>query len=45
MARISTYPLDQDIVGEDKVIGSNSVGDITKNYTFKRHIKLDERFG
>ena len=33
MARISTYPLDQDIVGEDKVIGSNSVGDITKNYT------------
>jgi len=33
MARISTYPVDQDITGTDKVIGSDSTGQITKNYT------------
>ena len=33
MARISTYPVDQDITGSDKVIGTNNNGNITKNYT------------
>ena len=33
MARISSYPIDQNIVGTDKVIGSDSPGLITKNYT------------
>jgi hypothetical protein len=34
MARISTYAIDNNIDGQDKVIGSNSEGFITKNYTF-----------
>jgi len=33
MARISSYPVDQNIVGSDKVIGTDSTGAITKNYT------------
>ena len=33
MARISSYPVDQNIVGSDKVIGTDSAGAITKNYT------------
>jgi hypothetical protein len=33
MARISTYPVDQNITGTDKVIGSDFTGQITKNYT------------
>ena len=33
MARISSYPTDQNIVGSDKVIGTDSTGAITKNYT------------
>lgn len=35
MARISSYPVDQLIVGSDKVIGTDSAGAITKNYTLK----------
>ena len=35
MARISSYPLDQDIVGNDKVIGTNYTGQITKNYSLQ----------
>ena len=34
MARISTYAIDNNIDGQDKVLGSNSEGFITKNYTF-----------
>jgi len=34
MSRISTYPIDNNITGDDKVIGSNSEGFVTKNYTF-----------
>lgn len=34
MARISTYAIDNNINGQDKVIGSNNEGYITKNYTF-----------
>ena len=34
MARISTYEIDNNIEGQDKVLGSNSDGFITKNYTF-----------
>jgi len=34
MARISTYPIDNNINSQDKVIGSNNEGYITKNYTF-----------
>jgi hypothetical protein len=34
MARISTYAIDNNIDGQDKVLGSNSEGLITKNYTF-----------
>lgn len=34
MARISTYEIDNNIDGQDKVLGSNSDGFITKNYTF-----------
>ena len=33
MARISSYPTDQNIVGSDKVIGTDNAGLITKNYT------------
>ena len=33
MARISSYPTDQNIVGSDKVIGTDNAGAITKNYT------------
>tara|TARA_R110000744_G_scaffold229911_1_gene348067 strand:- start:345 stop:1049 length:705 start_codon:yes stop_codon:yes gene_type:complete len=33
MARISTYPIDQEITGSDKVIGTDHSGDITKNYS------------
>ena len=33
MARISSYPTDQNIVGSDKVIGTDNAGQITKNYT------------
>jgi hypothetical protein len=33
MARISSYPPDQNIVGSDKVIGTDNAGLITKNYT------------
>ena len=33
MARISTYPVDVDITGTDKVIGTDATGLITKNYT------------
>jgi hypothetical protein len=33
MARISSYPVDQNIVGEDKLLGSDNTGLITKNYT------------
>jgi hypothetical protein len=35
MARISTYAIDNNIDGQDKVLGSNSEGFITKNYTFE----------
>ena len=35
MARISSYPTDQNIVGSDKVIGTDNAGAITKNYTLK----------
>ena len=34
MARINTYPIDNNINGQDKVLGSNNEGYITKNYTF-----------
>ena len=33
MARISSYPIDTDIVGQDKLLGSDTAGLITKNYT------------
>lgn len=33
MARISTYPVDTDVTGTDKVIGTDATGLITKNYT------------
>ena len=33
MARISSYPIDTDIVGQDKLLGSDNAGLITKNYT------------
>jgi len=33
MARISTYPVDTDVKGTDKVIGTDITGLITKNYT------------
>ena len=33
MARISSYPVDQNIVGEDKLLGTDNAGLITKNYT------------
>jgi hypothetical protein len=32
MARISTYKIDNNIVAEDKVIGTDSTGSATKNY-------------
>jgi len=35
MARISTYPTDNNIVPQDKVLGTDSPGLTTKNYTFK----------
>ena len=35
MARISTYPTDDNIVAQDKVIGTDANGEFTKNYTFK----------
>jgi hypothetical protein len=34
MARISKYAIDNNIDGQDKVLGSNSEGYVTKNYTF-----------
>lgn len=34
MARISTYAIDNNITGQDKVLGSNIDGYVTKNYTF-----------
>jgi hypothetical protein len=33
MARISSYPVDQNIVGQDKLLGTDNAGLITKNYT------------
>ena len=39
MARISTYALDTDITTNDKVIGTDSAGTITKNY------KVSDLFG
>jgi len=33
MARISSYPIDTNIVGQDKLLGSDNAGLITKNYT------------
>ena len=33
MARISSYPIDTNIVGQDKLLGSDNTGLITKNYT------------
>ena len=33
MARLITYPVDQNVTGTDKLIGTNSGGDETKNYT------------
>ena len=33
MARISSYPVDQNIVGQDKLLGTGNAGLITKNYT------------
>jgi hypothetical protein len=35
MARISTYPTDDNIVSQDKVIGTDANGLYTKNYTFQ----------
>ena len=35
MARISTYATDNNIVSQDKVLGTDSPGLTTKNYTFK----------
>ena len=32
MARISTYALDSDVTANDKVIGTDSAGTITRNY-------------
>lgn len=33
MARISTYQTDTDVIGSDKVIGTDFSGNVTKNYT------------
>ena len=33
MARISSYPIDTNIVGQDKLLGSDNAGLITKSYT------------
>lgn len=35
MARISTYPVDNNIVPDDKVLGTDATGLGTKNYTFR----------
>jgi hypothetical protein len=35
MARISTYAVDNNINAQDKVLGSDSLGNGTKNYTFQ----------
>ena len=35
MARISTYVADNNIVPDDKVLGTDATGQVTKNYTFR----------
>jgi hypothetical protein len=35
MARISTYPTDNNITPQDKVLGTDEIGFATKNYTFE----------
>jgi len=45
MARISTYSTDNNIVPEDKVIGTDSLGFITKNYTFQGIVNWINRTG
>ena len=35
MARISTYPVDNNIIPSDKVLGTDATGLGTKNYTFR----------
>ena len=36
MARISTYPVDDNISGNDKLIGSEALTNLTKNYTVQK---------
>jgi hypothetical protein len=45
MARISTYVTDNNIVPEDKVIGTDSLGFVTKNYTFQGIVNWINRTG
>jgi hypothetical protein len=35
MARISTYNIDQNVTAQDKFIGTDSSGGVTKNFTFE----------